>query len=130
MAFRHGVYASEVPTSIIPPVQSEAGLPVIVGTAPIHLASSDEAMSNINKPQLIYSYDEAISLFGFSRDWQKYTLCEFIYSQFALFGVAPCVLINVLDPSKHKQSITDKEYDISNSTVIEPGALDGVLKVF
>ena len=117
MAYRHGVYASEVPTSIIPPVQTDAGLPVIVGTAPIHLASSDEAMSNINKPQLIYSYDEAVSLFGFSRDWKKYTLCEFIYSQFALFSVSPCVLINVLDPAQHKQKITDQEFAITDGEV-------------
>ena len=89
MAYRHGVYATEVPTSIVPPVQTDTGLPVIVGTAPIHLGSSDEAMSNVNKPQLIYNYEEAVSLFGFSRDWKKYTLCEFIYSQFALFAVSP-----------------------------------------
>ena len=117
MAYRHGVYTNEVPTSIIPPVETAAGLPVIVGTAPIHLASSDEAMSNINKPQLIYSYNKAVSLFGFSRDWKKYTLCEFIYSQFALFGVAPCVLINVLDPAQHKQKIADREYDITGSEI-------------
>ena len=110
MAFRHGVYTQEVPTSLISPVQSEAGLPVIVGTAPIHLASSDEALTNINKPQLIYSYAEAVAQFGFSRDWEKYTLCEFIYSQFALYGMTPCVLINVLDPSKHKEKITAREY--------------------
>ena len=30
MAYRHGVYKSEVPTSIISPVKTEAGLPVIV----------------------------------------------------------------------------------------------------
>ena len=101
MAFKHGVYTQEVPTSIISPTQTEAGLPVIFGTAPIHLASDENALSNINKPQLCYSYSEAVSLFGFSRDWEKYTLCEFIYSQFALYGMSPCVLVNVLDPSKH-----------------------------
>ena len=35
MAFRHGVYKQEVPTGIVPPAPSEAGLPVIIGTAPI-----------------------------------------------------------------------------------------------
>ena len=117
MAFRHGVYTQEVPTSLISPVQSEAGLPVIVGTAPIHLASSDEALTNINKPQLIYSYAEAVAQFGFSRDWEKYTLCEFIYSQFALYGMTPCVLINVLDPSKHKEKITAREYQITDGEI-------------
>ena len=117
MAFRHGVYKQEVATSLIPPVQTEAGLPVIVGTAPIHLASDEEAMSNVNKPQLIYTYAEAVELFGYSRDWEKYTLCEFMYSQFALFGMSPCVLINVLDPTRHKEKITNREYAIVDGAV-------------
>ena len=31
--YRHGVYVSEIPTSIVPPVEALAGLPVVVGTA-------------------------------------------------------------------------------------------------
>ncbi|NCC97334.1 MAG: phage tail sheath family protein, partial [Synergistales bacterium] len=102
MAYKHGVFKTEIPTSLIPPVRTEAGLPVIVGTAPIHLGNDPEAMSNVNKPQLCYGYDEAVALFGFSREFERYTLCEAIYSQFALFNVSPVVLINVLDPSEHK----------------------------
>ena len=37
MSYRHGVYVSEVPTSILPPVRTEAGLPVVFGTAPVNL---------------------------------------------------------------------------------------------
>ena len=92
-------------------------MPVIVGTAPIHLASDEEALQNVNKPQLIYNYNNAVSLFGFSRDWEKYTLCEFIYSQFALFGMSPCVLINVLDPSKHKETVSPENYAINDGEV-------------
>ncbi|MBQ7578625.1 MAG: phage tail sheath family protein [Synergistaceae bacterium] len=117
MAYKHGVYKEERPTSLITPVQTEAGLPVIVGTAPIHLASDSEAINNVNKPQLVYNYNEAVQLFGFSKDWNKYTLCEFIYSQFALFSVCPCVLINVLDPAKHKEIISAREYTITSSTI-------------
>ncbi len=116
MAFRHGVYKSEVPTSLVSPVQTESGLPVIVGTAPIHLASGNGALSNVNKPQLIYSYGEAVSMFGFSDDWEKYTLCEFIYSQFALFAMSPCVLINVLDPSRHKEIISSADFTITDGS--------------
>lgn len=128
MAYRHGVYKQEVPTSLIPPAASEAGLPVIVGTAPIHLASDEEAITNVNKPQLIYNYSEAVSLFGFSKNWEKYTLCEFIYSQFALFSVSPCVLINVLDPSKHKETVAltdfaiqDDEANLGQDVILEKG---------
>ena len=63
MAFRHGVYKQEVATSLISPVRTESGLPVIVGTAPIHLAADEEALQNVNKPQLIYNYNEAVNLF-------------------------------------------------------------------
>ena len=116
MAFRHGVYKSEVPTSLVSPVQTDTGLPVIVGTAPIHLASDEGALSNVNKPQLIYNYSEAVRLFGYSDDWEKYTLCEFIYSQFALFAMSPCVLINVLDPSKHKETVSPADFTITNGS--------------
>lgn len=103
MAFRHGVYKSEVPTSVIAPSQSEAGLPVIIGTAPVYMADQD----CVNSPKLVYTYEEAVKVFGFSGNWKNYTLCEFIYSQFALFGQAPCVLINVFDPARHKTVITN-----------------------
>ena len=105
MPFRHGVYKSEVPTSIVAPAQSEAGLPVIVGTAPVFLADK----SCVNVPKLVYTYEEAVKSFGYSDDWENYTLCEFIYSQFALFGQAPCVLINVFDPDTHKEIIAPED---------------------
>jgi phage tail sheath protein FI len=100
------VYKYEVPTALVPPARTEAGLPVFIGAAPVHLGSV-EALENVNKPRLVYSYAEAVELFGFSQDWGKYTLCEAIYSQFALFGVCPCVLINVLDPATHKEHVAE-----------------------
>ena len=123
MAFKHGVYKQEVPTSLIPVVQMEAGLPVIVGTAPVFMKDS----SNVNKPVLCYSYDEAVNAFGYSTGWEKYTLCEFIYSQFALYGAGPCVLINVLDVTRHKEvkapasfTIQDKQINLGQDEVVTP----------
>lgn len=107
MAFRHGVYKSEVPTSFVAPSQGEAGLPVIIGTAPVYLGDKD----CVNSPKLVYSYEEAVKYFGYLDDYEHYTLCEFIYSQFALFGQSPCVLINVFDPAKHKTVNTSEEAD-------------------
>ena len=37
MAFYHGVKTSEQATSVIAPVQTTAGLPIVFGTAPVHL---------------------------------------------------------------------------------------------
>lgn len=113
MAFRHGVYKSEVPTALVSPVRGEAGLPVVIGTAPIHQAD----VSNVNKPVLCYTYSEALKAFGYSDDWDKYTLCEFIYSQFALFAMSPVVLINVFDPATHKTTGTFTDYTITNGVI-------------
>lgn len=98
MAYNHGVKTGEIPTSITPPALSTAGMPIVFGTAPINKAKNPK----INTPVLCYSYAEAVEQFGYSDDFEKYTLCEFIKSQFQLFSMAPAVLINVLDSNEHK----------------------------
>ncbi len=109
MAYNHGVKISEVPTSILPPVQVSAGIPLIIGTAPVGMTDP----SNVNKPILCYSYDEAVAAFGYvppkldaasGLKKYEYSISEFIQSQFALFGVAPVIIVNVLDPSIHKKA--------------------------
>lgn len=106
MAYKHGVYIYEQPTSIVPPIKVGAALPVVFGTAPIHTISGDS--NTVNTPKLCYSYKEAVSLFGYSSDWEKYTLCEFFKSYFALFNVSPIVVVNVFDPTIHKTSVSEE----------------------
>lgn len=113
MAFRHGVYKQEVPTSVVAPSQGESGLPVIVGTAPVFLGDK----SCVNKPVLVYTYEEAVETFGYSDDWASWTLCEFIYSQFALYGQSPAVLINVFDPTRHIEELDPEEFTPVNNMV-------------
>lgn len=98
MSYKHGVGTGEIPTAVTPPVVSTAGLPIVFGTAPVNEALNPK----INIPVLCYSYAEAIESFGYSDDFENYTLCEFIKSHFQLFGMAPVVLVNVLDPATHK----------------------------
>ncbi|WFS63457.1 phage tail sheath family protein [Pseudodesulfovibrio thermohalotolerans] len=98
MTYEHRVKTSEVPTQILPPRRISAGVPVVIGTAPVE----DLADKPVNEPRVIYSYSEFVATFGWSDDWDKYTLCEFAYSHFALFGVAPIVCINVYDPASHQ----------------------------
>lgn len=119
MAYKHGVYVREVPTSIIPAVNSMAGLPVIFGTAPVHLATTP---APANKPVLCHSYAEAVAAFGYSDNWHDYTLCEAIYSQFALFAVGPVVLVNVLDIAVHKTTViaTNKNMVDGVITLLDP----------
>ena len=114
MTYKHGVYISEVPTTVIPPVRVAAGLPVVVGTAPINLAADQ---SYVNKPMLAYSYAEAVAALGYSDDWDNYTLCEFMKSHFALYNVAPVVFINVLDPTTHKTDVPASDANIVDGVI-------------
>ncbi|MGG2114011.1 phage tail sheath family protein [Lysinibacillus pakistanensis] len=121
--YQHGVYTYEVPTSIVPPVKSTAGLTVIVGTAPIHL--TDDPAALVNKPMLGYTYSECVKKMGYLDDFDSYTICEAISSHFALFAVAPLVMINVLDPDKHSETGTEKVTITKNEGILK---VAGVLK--
>lgn len=128
MSYKHGVYASEVPTSIVPPVRIASGLPVVFGTAPVNQTDA----SNVNKLILCYTYSEAVAAFGMSGDFDKYTLCEFIKSQFALFSRAPVVLCNVFDPATHKTAVTDESHTLDSdgqAKVVNEGAILSTVSV-
>lgn len=98
MAYFHGVYNSEVDTSLTAPIQGSAGLQVIFGTAPIHLSRDPEAA--VNKPMLCYSFKECQQNVGYSDNFKDFTLCESIDACFRVFNIAPIILVNVLDPKK------------------------------
>ena len=120
MAYFHGVRVSEIPTAIITPVQTTAGLPIVFGTAPVHLTENPEEY--VNKPVICYEYKEAVAALGYSADWEKYTLCEAMYTEFYLYAVKPIVFVNVLDPKKHKTSVPEKAVPIVNgeATISDP----------
>ena len=127
MAYFHGVRASEVETSLVSPVQIESGLVIAVDTAPVHLAKDPAAA---NEPVLCYSYDEYVNQFGYSGDFENYGLDEVARSQYALFGVAPTVFVNVLDPEKHYKEVeTEIEGIVSTAATIESAMLLNSLKV-
>lgn len=121
MPYNHGVKVSEVPTSLLPPVESSAGIPVIVGTAPVNMTDA----SNVNKPVLCGTYEEAVAAFGFVPAKEsaagglkkfEYTISEFIKSQFGLFAVGPAIIINVLDPKTHKVTATTTSVTLDTKT--------------
>jgi phage tail sheath protein FI len=119
LAYRHGAYIAEVPTSLISPVPCDSAIPVFVGTAPLHLSETglDGLDRKVNYPVLAYLYDEPVKKLGFIRNssrWGKYTLSECIYSQFALFAVQPAIFINVLDPAVHYAEAALASYQIAN----------------
>lgn len=116
MSYFHGVRTSELSTDTIATVQTMAGLPVVIGRAPVHL--TDNPMQYVNKPVICYSFEEAVSALGYSDDWNNYELCEVMFSQFKLYGVKPIVFINVLDPSTHKTAVTGKMYEVNEDEVV------------
>lgn len=118
MAYRHGVYNVEQPTSMPTPQEGRAAIQVIIGTAPIHLAKDPAAA--VNKPILCSSYKEAVEAFGYSDDFDNFTLCQSIQASFGIFNVAPIILINVLDPS-NTAHVTENSADscaVSDKTAV------------
>lgn len=75
---------------------------VYVGTAPVHTVAGGSA--NVNRPILVNNIAEARKYFGYSEEWDKYTLCEAMHAHLESKGVGPLVLINVLDPEVHKDA--------------------------
>lgn len=118
MAYNHGIRVSEVPTSIVAPIEGTAGLQVIFGTAPINTVKDPSAAVN----KLIYanSFAEAVEALGYSEDFENYTLCQSMYASFQMFGVAPVIFCNVLDPSVHRTALSSASHTVTSSqTVIE-----------
>ncbi len=113
--FFHGVKASKKETSVSTPVVAESGIHFIVGTAPVHTVGG-----MVNEPVLAYSYDEAVASMGYSDDWKKYDICEEIYTAFKLYGVAPIVMVNVLDPKRHFKEETEKELTMVSGMIDLP----------
>lgn len=121
-----GINILEVPTSLQPPVIVGAGLPFVVGSAPVNMTESP----SVNKAVLVSTYDEAVAAFGFvPADKQtglfEFTLCEFMKSWFQLFGGGPVVFVNVLDPAAHNEVIPayDVELDRDRGTLLHSGVV-------
>ena len=128
MTYGHGVKVTEQATSIVPAVEVSAGLPVVVGCAPVHLL--DET-GPVNQPVLISSYKEAVTNLGYSSDFSKWNLCEFMYAMFALFAVTPAVFINVFDPDTHNTEVEDESVtlDGDEGTTAYVGLIAGTVTV-
>ena len=112
--YSHGIFGSEVETSLLAPVTVDSGLTVAFGTAPIHLAKNP---AKANTPVLCYQLREYVEQFGYTGDFDKYTLDEVAQTQFVLYKMAPVVFVNVFDPEKHFQEFEKVVENVSESTV-------------
>lgn len=109
MAYFHGIRTKQIETSISTPVTAGSGIAFIVGTSPVQAVNGQ-----VNEPIMANSYAEAVKKLGYNDNWDNYTLCEAIYSQFVLYGVSPVVFVNVLDPRKHKKTVEETTYPVAD----------------
>lgn len=110
----HAVHTKEKATSVTTPIVAESGIPFVVGTAPIHTA---ENPAKVGVPVLITSWDEAVKKFGYSDNWDTYTLCEFMYSHFKLYACQPVIFCNILSPDKAKRTVTASDFTVIDGKV-------------
>lgn len=117
MAFFHGVKASQVPTSIIPPRQISASIPVFVGCAPIHRLPDSSHVAKNGKVVLCYSNAEAVRSLGYtaSDNFEKWGLSEAAYTMFVMYACAPAIFINIFDPTVHKKAVTNESVTLTSS---------------
>jgi len=91
-------------------------------------SAAKPAKSNI--PVLATNWGEAVEKLGFSYDWKSYTLCEFMYSHFQLFGAQPVIFCNILDLESMKKEQAAADYTVADHKISLPiGAVAGSIKV-
>ncbi len=87
----HGIYVTQQATAVATPNTANVGIPFVVGPAPLSSATGDTP-ATIGIPVLCTSYAEAVEQLGWSDDWEKYPVCEVIYSHFKLFSCQPLII--------------------------------------
>lgn len=117
MSARHGVYVIEKPTSVSTPSVAPSGIPFVIGAAPIQSADSP---ADVGRPILCTSWNEFVEKFGYSDDWEDYSLCEFAYAHFMLYGCQPVIFCNLLDPSSMKETVAAETKNAVNHQVLLP----------
>lgn len=96
MPINHSVTTTEQATSVSTPLTAAYGIPFVVGTAPVHTADNP---STVGLPVFCATWEEAVDQLGYSDDWNKFTLCEVMYSHFKLYGMSPVIFLNLFDPT-------------------------------
>ena len=125
IGFKHGVTVNELPSPIVP--MTNVTEPVVAfGTAPVHLAQNP---AESNTPILCSTLNEFVEQFGWSDDFDTWTLCEVARCHFSLYNVAPLVCINVLDTTKHATTGTQDLANVTNTVKIEGNIINASIKI-
>lgn len=126
--YRHGVFTSEVPTSLLPTVRVDSAFPVVVGTAPVHTLELEEGeKAPVNEPRLIFNRQEFVRQFGYVPEGENahdYTLSEFADVYFGQYAVAPVMFVNVFDPARHTKPVQGGDGSETAPDVSKVASLD------
>ncbi|HEY3376581.1 MAG TPA: hypothetical protein VGL77_03720, partial [Armatimonadota bacterium] len=107
--FLHGVYNQEEATDVIAPVESSTAIPFVVGTAPVHTVAGTPSVNRIEK---FSTWADVVATYGDVKDFSRYSLMEFLYAAFRVYGVAPVFCVNVFDPADIAGAATARELDL------------------
>ena len=118
MPVKHGIYTSEKATTFSSPIVAVSGVPFVIGTAPVQAAENPAALGI---PVLVESYADFVDKFGWSDDWDKFTLCEFAFSHFVLYGRKPAIIVNLADPSTMTTAVAAADMDVTAHRIELPG---------
>ena len=88
MEIKHGIGVSEKATSLQQIATVNADVPVVIGVAPVHLATDPVAA---NVPVYCNDIGDAQAQLGYCTDFANYDACEAMYAYFYLYNVAPVV---------------------------------------
>lgn len=112
MAENHGVSTQEVPFQPIASTDEAFSAVFVVGTAPVNM--SKLTTPPVDVPLLVENWEDAKRKFGYSDDWESFTLSEFFYAWFVEYQRGPVVALNVLDPATHTTQVTGQNLLLVN----------------
>lgn len=131
MSLNHGVNPYKSDTKFSAVKKAGVGIPFYIGCWPCHLGQGFKG-----KPQIAYNFEEAEKLGGYSTEWRdstgvaKWSLCQAMYAQFKLFGMAPAIFYNIFNPAIHKSAVTGTKFQFTDHIATLPiDALDSGLIV-
>ena len=102
--YNHGTYG-EFAESVGRVAQQSGTVAVYVGTAPVNLIRG--YAKSVNNPIKLSNLADVRRHFGYSENWNAFTLCEAFYMHFnnpTGINVGPIVVINVLDPEHYSDA--------------------------
>lgn len=103
-------------------------VPVYVGLAPVNLIKNYAENEIINLPVKLSNFLNAQKTVGYSKDWDKFDLCEAIGAHFdnKQGNIGPVYVINVLDPDKHRKT-SATQFNVSFTNGVAEFASDTVI---